>query len=159
MQTGIRYCRRHFTFFFLFNSYDNLIKELPVQCTFSNWRNWGLKSFKNILVYTTGNSVGCYVAAWMGGDFEGEWIRVYVWLNRFAVWLQVKPSQYCQSALLQYNIKRKKENILVYDITRARPRDVWKSRRCDLCLVECTFCWGSRMWTLPGFVLCCHLMF
>jgi len=24
------------------------------------------------LPYTTGNSAQCYVAAWMGGDFEGE---------------------------------------------------------------------------------------
>ena len=26
---------------------------------------------KNLL-YSTGNSAQCYVAAWMGGDFEGE---------------------------------------------------------------------------------------
>ena len=26
------------------------------------------------LLYSTGNS-----AAWMGGDFEGKWIHVYVW--------------------------------------------------------------------------------
>ena len=24
------------------------------------------------LPYTTGNSAQCYMAAWMGGDFEGE---------------------------------------------------------------------------------------
>ena len=27
---------------------------------------------------TTGNSAECYVAAWMGGDFGGEWILVQV---------------------------------------------------------------------------------
>ena len=37
------------------------------------------------LLYVTGNSAQCYVAAWMGGEFGGEWIRVYVWLNPFTV--------------------------------------------------------------------------
>ena len=30
------------------------------------------------LLYSTGNSVQCYVAAWMGGEFGGEWIHVYM---------------------------------------------------------------------------------
>ena len=29
------------------------------------------------LLYSTGNSAQCYVAAWMGGQFGGEWIHVY----------------------------------------------------------------------------------
>ena len=29
------------------------------------------------LLSSTGNSAQCYVAAWMGGEFVGEWIRVY----------------------------------------------------------------------------------
>ena len=29
------------------------------------------------LLYGMGNSAQCYVAAWMGGEFGGEWIRVY----------------------------------------------------------------------------------
>ena len=29
-------------------------------------------------LYSTGNSAQCYVAAWMGGEFEEEWIHVYV---------------------------------------------------------------------------------
>ena len=33
------------------------------------------------LLYSTGNSAQCYVAAWMGGDFGGEGIHVYVWLS------------------------------------------------------------------------------
>ena len=38
------------------------------------------------LLYSTGNSAQCYVAAWMVGEFEaGPWICVYVWLNPFAV--------------------------------------------------------------------------
>ena len=30
------------------------------------------------LLYSTGNSARCYVAAWMGGEFGGEWIHVYI---------------------------------------------------------------------------------
>ena len=30
------------------------------------------------LLYSTGNSVQCYEAAWVGGEFGREWIRVYV---------------------------------------------------------------------------------
>ena len=47
---------------------------------------------KNLL-YSTGNSAQCYVAAWMGGESGGEWIYVYVWLSHFAVHL--KLSQHC----------------------------------------------------------------
>ena len=35
------------------------------------------------LLYSTWNSVQCYVAAWMGGVFGREWIHVYIWLNPF----------------------------------------------------------------------------
>jgi len=45
------------------------------------------------LLYSTGNSTQCYVAAWMGGEFGGEWIHVYVWLSPFVVHL--KLSQHC----------------------------------------------------------------
>ena len=45
------------------------------------------------LLYSTGNSAQCYVAAWMGEEFGGEWKRVYVWLSLFAVYLQ--QSQHC----------------------------------------------------------------
>ena len=31
-----------------------------------------------ILLYGTWNSAQCYVAAWMGGEFGGEWIHIYV---------------------------------------------------------------------------------
>ena len=37
------------------------------------------------LLHSTGNSVQCYVAAWTGGDFGGEWIPVYVRLSPFAI--------------------------------------------------------------------------
>ena len=36
------------------------------------------------LLYSTGNSAQCYVAAQMGSKFGREWIHVYVWLSPFA---------------------------------------------------------------------------
>ena len=37
------------------------------------------------LLYSTGDSALCYVAACMGGECGGEWIHVSVWLSPFAV--------------------------------------------------------------------------
>ena len=48
---------------------------------------------KRDLLYSTENSAQCYVAAWTGGEFGGEWIHVCVWLSPFAVHL--KLSQHC----------------------------------------------------------------
>ena len=45
------------------------------------------------LLNSTGNSARCYVAAWLVGEFGGEWIHAYVWLSPFAVHL--KLSQHC----------------------------------------------------------------
>ena len=44
------------------------------------------------LLYSTWNSAQCYVAAWTGGEFGGEWIQVYVWLSPFRI--RLKQSQY-----------------------------------------------------------------
>ena len=55
------------------------------------------------LLYSPGSSAQCYVAAWMGGGFEGEWIHVYVWLSPFTVLL--KLSEHCQLVIPQYKIK------------------------------------------------------
>ena len=52
-----------------------------------------LKLTTKDLLYSTGNSVQCYMAAWAGGEFGGEWIRVYVWLSPFTVHL--KLLQHC----------------------------------------------------------------
>ena len=41
------------------------------------------------LLYSTGNSAQCCVAAWMGGDCGGEWIHVHVWMSPFAVHLRL----------------------------------------------------------------------
>ena len=45
------------------------------------------------LLYSTGNSAQYYVAAWVGGEFGGERIHIYVQLSPFAVHL--KLSQHC----------------------------------------------------------------
>ena len=44
------------------------------------------------LLYSTWNSAQCYMAAWMGGEFGGKWVLVYVWLSPFTVHLK---SQHC----------------------------------------------------------------
>ena len=41
------------------------------------------------LLYSFRNSAQCYVAAWMGGEFGGKWIHVYVWLSSFPVHLKL----------------------------------------------------------------------
>ena len=41
------------------------------------------------LLYSTGNSAQCYVAAWKGGEFGGEWVHIYVLLSPFAVHLKL----------------------------------------------------------------------
>ena len=45
-----------------------------------------------VLLYSTGDSAQGYVAAWMGGEFGGEWKRC-VWLSPFTVHL--RRSQRC----------------------------------------------------------------
>ena len=40
-------------------------------------------------LYTTGNPAQRSVAAWMGGEFGGEWIHVCVWLSPSAVHLKL----------------------------------------------------------------------
>ena len=35
----------------------------------------------------------CYVAAWMGGEFGGEWIHVCIWLSLFSS--RLKLPQHC----------------------------------------------------------------
>ena len=58
-----------------------------------------------VLLYNTWDSAPCYLAAWMGGDLGGRWIRECVWLSPFTAHL--KLSQHClQSTLPQYKIKR-----------------------------------------------------
>ena len=46
-----------------------------------------------VLLGSTGSSVQCYVAGWMGGEFGGAWIHVYAWLSPYAAHL--KLSSHC----------------------------------------------------------------
>ena len=43
------------------------------------------------LLYSTGNSVQYYVAAWIRGEFGGEYIHVQRWLSPFTVHLKLSP--------------------------------------------------------------------
>ena len=67
-----------------------IVKEFGINMYTLLYLKWITNKF---LLYSTGNSAKCYVAAWMGGEFGGEWIRVYVWLSPFAAHL--KLSQHC----------------------------------------------------------------
>ena len=63
------------------------------------------------------------VAAWIGGEFAGEWIHMCIWLGRFAVYL--KLSQHCYLAILQYKIKslnNEKKNAMLVVISSAEFR-------------------------------------
>ena len=66
------------------------------------------------LLYSSGNSAQYYGAAWMGGEFRGEWIHVYVWLSPFTVHLKIlHQNTVSQSAIPQYKIKSFKEKKLL----------------------------------------------
>ena len=41
------------------------------------------------LLYSTCSSAQCYVAAWMGEEFGGEWVCAYVWLSPCAIHLKL----------------------------------------------------------------------
>ena len=57
---------------------------------------------KNLL-YSTGNSAQCYVAAWVKEKFIGKWIHIYLWPSPFVIHLRLL--QNCSLAILQYKIK------------------------------------------------------
>ena len=46
-----------------------------------------------VLLYSTGNTAQCYNTVWMRGEFEGEWIHVYIGLSPSAIHL--KLPQHC----------------------------------------------------------------
>ena len=45
------------------------------------------------LMYSTWNSVQCYLSAWMEVGLRGQWIHVYGWLSPYTV--HPKLSQHC----------------------------------------------------------------
>ena len=62
------------------------------------------------LLYSTQNSAWCYVPAWMGGGFGGEWIHVYVWLSPFTVHLKLITTLLINYTPIQnaYGVKKNK---------------------------------------------------
>ena len=54
---------------------EGIIRELEIDMNTLLYLKW---ITNKDLLYSTGNSAQCYVAAWMGGEFRGEWIHVYV---------------------------------------------------------------------------------
>ena len=103
------------------------------------------------LLYSTGNSAECYVAAWMGKEFGGEWIHVYVWLSPFAVYL--KLSQHCYSAILQYKIKNLKEKKRYIDKkkkdwNRGRKKKVKQQKKGNPCARKPGY--GCGLWQHRG---------
>ena len=65
---------------------DRIVREFGMDMYTLLYLKWITN--KDVL-YSTGNSAQCYVAAWMGREFGGEWIHVYVWLSPFAVHLRL----------------------------------------------------------------------
>ena len=58
-----------------------------------------------VLLYSTGNSAQCWVAAWMGQASGGEWIHVNVWLRPCAVHLKVSQHNWLY-ANIKYKVKK-----------------------------------------------------
>ena len=52
---------------------EGIIRELEIDMNTLLYLKW---ITNKDLLYSTGNSAQCYVAAWMGGEFRGEWIHV-----------------------------------------------------------------------------------
>ena len=65
---------------------------------------WAFSSIKKYEKSTVNNwvSIKINIFTWMGEQFRGECIHVYVWLSSFAVHL--KLPQHCWSAVFQYKI-------------------------------------------------------
>ena len=64
---------------------EKIIREFGMDIYILLYLKWITKG----LLYSTGNSAQCYVAAWMGEEFGREWIHVYVRLSPFTVHLKL----------------------------------------------------------------------
>ena len=85
------------------------------------------------LLYRSWNSIQCYMAVWMGGEFGEEWIHVYAWLTytlhcspetirtlltgyipmqnkKFKVWKKIMVNNICFLTNKEVNIKFFMEN-------------------------------------------------
>ena len=61
------------------------------------------------LLYSTWNSTQYYAAAWMGGEFGGEWIHVYIWLTPFTVHLTLSKQLIGYTPVQNKNLKKRKK--------------------------------------------------
>ena len=57
---------------------DGIVREFEMDMYTPLYLKW---ITNNNLLYSTWSSAQCYVAAWMGAEFGGEWIHVYAWLG------------------------------------------------------------------------------
>ena len=76
---------------------EGIIREFGVDMYTLLYLKW---ITNKVLLYCTGTSAQCYVAAWMGEEFGGEWAHVYVWLSTFAVHL-ASPTRWTWVSELQ----------------------------------------------------------
>ena len=53
---------------------EGIVKEFGMDMYTLLYLKW---ITNKVLLYSTGNFSHCHVAAWMGGECRGEWIRVY----------------------------------------------------------------------------------
>ena len=86
---------------------EGIVREFGIDMYTMLYLKWIINKS---LWYGTWNSAQCCMAAWMGGEFEGEWIYVYVWLSPFAVYM--KLSQHSYFSICQYKKKSLKKKSL-----------------------------------------------
>ena len=57
---------------------EMIVREFGMDMYMTLYLKW---ITNKVLLSSTGNSAQCHVAAWMGGEFGGEWTHVCVWLS------------------------------------------------------------------------------
>jgi len=57
---------------------EGIVREFGMDMDTLLYLTW--RTSKDLLD-RTGSSAQCHVAAWVGGQFAGEWMHVYVWLR------------------------------------------------------------------------------
>ena len=69
---------------------EGIVREFGMDIFTLLYLKW---TTNNNILYSTWNSVQCYVEARIGGESGGEWLHGYVWLSPFTVYL--KLPQHC----------------------------------------------------------------
>ena len=63
---------------------EGIVRELEMDMYTLLYSKWIINKDP---LYSTWNSLQCYVATWMGGEFGEEWMHAYIWLSPFTVHL------------------------------------------------------------------------